>query len=53
MEQDNTPPTTSCAPTDANEEQRAMQDKLDHRNDDPDAPGGHQTREQIPDESGR
>ena len=53
MDQDNTPPST---PTDANEtteEQRAMQDKLDHRNDDPDAPGGHQTREQIPDESGR
>jgi hypothetical protein len=31
----------------ATEEQRELQDELDHQNDDPDAPGGHQTRKQV------
>ena len=37
--------------TKATEEQRELQDELDHQNDDPDAPGGHQTRKQVPDET--
>lgn len=51
MEQQNNPPAT---PKDANkvtEEQRELQDKLDHRKDDPDAPGRHQDRHQIADET--
>jgi hypothetical protein len=28
-----------------------MQDKLEHRNDDPEAPGGHQTKDQVADET--
>jgi hypothetical protein len=31
----------------ATEEQREIQDELDHQNDDPDAPGGHETEDQI------
>ncbi|MGD9620098.1 MAG: hypothetical protein AB7G47_09615 [Mycolicibacterium sp.] len=41
-------------PTDATratEHQRDVQEKLDHRDDDPDAPGRWQTRQQIPDET--
>jgi hypothetical protein len=33
------------------EEQRKLQDELDHRNDDPDAPGVHQSRKQLADET--
>jgi hypothetical protein len=33
------------------EEQRELQDELDHRNDDPDAPGAHQSRKQVADET--
>ena len=41
-------------PKDAREataEQRDVEDKLEHQNDDPDAPGGHETRRQIADET--
>ncbi|MGZ5379182.1 MAG: hypothetical protein ACXWD3_02210 [Mycobacterium sp.] len=51
MEQTNDPPLN---PKDANkttEDQREQQEKLDHRNDDPDAPGGHQTKDQVADET--
>jgi hypothetical protein len=37
----------------ATEEQRETQDQLDHQQDDPDAPGGHQSRKDLPDESTR
>ncbi len=46
--------TDSSTPEDATqatEEQRELQDKLDHQDDDADAPGGWQTRHQIPDEN--
>lgn len=43
-------PTDATKPT---EEQRAVQEKLDNSNDDPEAPGGHQDRNDIPDENGR
>lgn len=35
----------------ATEEQRELQEEFDHQNDDPDAPGGHQTRKQVADET--
>jgi hypothetical protein len=41
-------------PKDAREvtdDQRELQDELDHRNDDPVAPGGHQDRHQVADET--
>lgn len=41
-------------PKDANEvtaEQREMQDQLDHDDGDPEAPGGHQDRHRIADET--
>jgi hypothetical protein len=51
MEQNsNTPPTPKDA-TKATEEQRRLQDELDHQNDDPDAPGGHQDGDQLAQES--
>jgi hypothetical protein len=43
-------------PKDAREptaEQRQMQEQLEHQDDDPDAPGLHQSRHQLPDESTR
>jgi hypothetical protein len=33
------------------EEQRTEQDQLDHKDDDPDAPGRHQSRKQVADET--
>lgn len=44
------------APEDARkstEEQRALQEKLEHQDEDPDAPGLHQSRHNIADESTR
>ena len=38
--QTNDPPATPKDATKATDEQRDMQDKLEHRNDDPEAPGG-------------
>ncbi|MCG7595740.1 hypothetical protein ACXYX3_19945 [Mycobacterium sp. C3-094] len=46
--------TDHSTPEDASEatdEQRDLQDKLDHQDDDADAPAGWQTRDQIPDEN--
>lgn len=38
----------------ATEEQRQLQEKLEHQgDDDPDAPGLHQSRDDLPDESRR
>jgi hypothetical protein len=37
----------------ATEEQRETQDQLEHQNADPDAPGLHQSRQDLPDESTR
>jgi hypothetical protein len=51
MEQQNIPPSVPKDATKASEEQRVLQEQLDHRNDDPDAPGGHQDRHQIADET--
>ncbi len=51
VEQRNVPPGTPEDATKATEEQRDLQEKLDHRNEDPDAPARFQTRHQIPDET--
>lgn len=51
MEQNNIPPATPKDATKATEEQRDLQEKLEHQDDDPDAPARSQTRHQIPDES--
>lgn len=37
----------------ATEEQRKLQKQLDHQDDDPDGPGLHQSRHDVPDESTR
>ncbi|WP_197499199.1 MULTISPECIES: hypothetical protein [unclassified Mycobacterium] len=37
----------------ATEEQRKLQEQLEHQNEDPDAPGRHQSRRDLPDESTR
>jgi hypothetical protein len=51
MEQTNDPPSVPKDATKATDDQRDIQEKLDHRNDDPDAPGGHQTKDQVADET--
>lgn len=39
--------------TKATAEQREMQEKLEHQDGDPDGPGLHQSRRDLPDESTR
>ncbi len=39
--------------TKSTEEQRRLQEQLDHQDDDPDAPGLHQSHRDVPDESTR
>ena len=51
MDQSDGSPSNPKDATKATDEQREMQDELDHRNDDPDAPAGHQDRHQIADET--
>ncbi len=51
MEQQNVPSPTPEDATEATAEQRALQDQLDHQDDDPDAPGRHESRRQIADET--
>jgi hypothetical protein len=51
MEQINDPPAKPKDARRTTEEQRELQDKLDHQHDDPQAPGRHQTRAQVADES--
>ena len=51
MQPTNDPPSTPKDATEATEEQRYIQEKLDHRDDDPEAPGGHQTKDQVADET--
>jgi hypothetical protein len=48
-----TPATPPADARKATEEQRDLQEKLDHQDDDPDAPGLHQSRHDLPDESAR
>lgn len=51
MDQSNDPQAKPKDATKATEEQRELQEELDHKNDDPDAPGGHQSRNQVADET--
>ncbi|WP_170874425.1 hypothetical protein [Mycobacterium sp. IS-1264] len=48
-----TPPTPPKDARKTTEEQRDLQEKLNHRDEDPDAPGAHQSRYDLPDESTR
>ncbi|MGE2731443.1 hypothetical protein ACQI4F_18360 [Mycolicibacterium vaccae] len=50
MEQSGIPPTPEDA-TKATAEQQELQRKLEHADEDPDAPARDQTRHQIPDEN--
>jgi hypothetical protein len=47
MQQMNDPPSTPKDATKATDAQRDAQEKLDHQDDDPEAPGGHQTKDQV------
>lgn len=51
MEDRNDPPQNPKDARKVTEEQRELQAELDHQDDDPDAPGGHQTRNQVADET--
>ena len=51
MEERSDPPENPSDAREATEEQRELQEEFDHQNDDPDAPGGHQTRKQVADET--
>ncbi|GLP73334.1 hypothetical protein TUM20983_04440 [Mycobacterium antarcticum] len=51
MEQQNMPPATPKDATKATEEQRELQSQLDDPTPDPEAPGGHQDRHEIADET--
>jgi hypothetical protein len=51
MEQQNMPPATPKDATKATEEQRELQSQLDDPRSDPQAPGGHQDRHQMADET--
>jgi hypothetical protein len=47
----NNPSATPRDARQATEEQRDLQDKLDHQDDDPEAPGRHQSRAHVADET--
>jgi hypothetical protein len=47
------PPSAPEDARKATEEQRALQEQLEHQDEDPDAPGLHQSRHNIADESTR
>ena len=51
MEERDDAPENPKDAREATEEQRELQEDFDHQNDDPDAPGGHQTRKQVADET--
>ena len=51
MEPTNDPRATPKDATKATEEQRELQNDLDHQHDDPDAPGRHQSKDQVADET--
>jgi hypothetical protein len=51
MAQMNTPSPTPKDARQATDEQRDLQDKLDHQDDDPHAPGRHQSRSHVADET--
>lgn len=47
------PPSAPEDARQATEEQRKLQEQLEHQNEDPDAPGLQQSRRDLPDESTR
>lgn len=51
MELHHNPPPTPKDATKATEDQRELQDQLDHQDDDPEAPGRHTDRHGVADET--
>jgi len=51
MQPTNDPPRTPKDARLATDEQRSEQDQLEHKDDDPDAPGRHQSRHHVADET--
>jgi hypothetical protein len=51
MEQGDPSTSTPEDATEATPEQREIQDQLEHKDDDPDTPGRHESRHQIADEN--
>ncbi len=51
MERQDDAPSTPKDATEATEDQRELQDELDHQDDDPNAPGGHLNGDQMADET--
>jgi hypothetical protein len=51
MEQTSRSPATPKDATQPTEDQLAVQEKLDHQHDDHEAPGRHQSRDQVADET--
>ncbi|HKV22576.1 MAG TPA: hypothetical protein VJR50_26365 [Mycobacterium sp.] len=51
MDQRNDSPGNPADARETTEEQRELQHELDHQDDDPDTPGGHQSRRQVADET--
>lgn len=47
MEKQNVPPSMPRDATKASDDQRVLQEQLNHPDDDPEGPGGHQDRHQI------
>lgn len=52
-ESNSNPPPVPKDARRATEEQRSVEEKLEHQDDDPDAPGLHQSRHDVADESTR
>jgi len=51
MQSTNNPPSNPKDATKATEEQQELQSKLEHQSDDPHAPGRHQDRDALADET--
>lgn len=51
MEERTDPPQNPKDARESTEEQRELQQELDHQDDDLEAPGSHQTRKQVADET--
>jgi hypothetical protein len=51
MSERNDPQENPRDAREATEGQKELEDQLEHQHDDPDAPGGHQSRKQVADEN--
>jgi hypothetical protein len=51
MDERTDPPNNPNDARESTEAQRELEDQLEHQDDDPQAPGGHQSRQQVADET--